>query len=214
MLSIDEAIQRENKIAEENQKIVDTQIVFDDVSIPELYCDDTEVIEEHLDNYKKCVEYHEQIAEWLEELKAYRENSNGYNKEDIELNRNAMYNKAIDDLFEDANEMAIEVDTGTYTLKAIGIGLLEQIAEQLKAGGKNEKERNAFDNAKQIVQEVAEEFAADINVGTNGWIPCSYMLPEEEANVLLSLRSLDVYTGFRANAEGCFYIDGDGYVEY
>ena len=44
MLSIDEAIQRENKIAEENQKIVDTQIVFDDVSIPELYCDDTEVI--------------------------------------------------------------------------------------------------------------------------------------------------------------------------
>ena len=44
------------------------------------------------------------------------------------------YNKAIDDLLEDANEMAIEVDTGTYTMKAIGIGLLEQIAEQLKEG--------------------------------------------------------------------------------
>lgn len=87
--------------------------------------------------YDKSADYHNQIAELLEELKAYRENSNGYNKEDIELNRNAMYNKAIDDLFEDANEMAIEVDTGTYTLKAIGIGLLEQIAEQLKAGGKN-----------------------------------------------------------------------------
>ena len=49
-----------------------------------------------------------------------------------------MYNKAIDDLFEDANEMAIEVDTGTYTMKAIGIGLLEQIAEHLKVGGENE----------------------------------------------------------------------------
>ena len=48
------------------------------------------------------------------------------------------YNKAIDDLLEDANEMAIEVDTGTYTMKAIGIGLLEHIAEQLKEGGKNE----------------------------------------------------------------------------
>lgn len=48
------------------------------------------------------------------------------------------YNKAIDDLLEDANGMAIEVDTGTYTMKAIGIGLLEQIAEQLKAGGENE----------------------------------------------------------------------------
>lgn len=29
------------------------------------------------------------------------------------------------------------------------------------------------DIAKQIVQEVAEEFATDTNVGTNGWIPCS-----------------------------------------
>ena len=44
------------------------------------------------------------------------------------------YNKAIDDLLEDANEMAIEVDTGTYNMKAIGIGLLEKIAEQLKEG--------------------------------------------------------------------------------
>ena len=88
--------------------------------------------------YDKSADYHNQIAELLEELKAYRENSNGYNKEDIELNRNAMYNKAIDDLLEDANEMVIEVDTGTYTMKAIGIGLLEQIAEQLKEGGKNE----------------------------------------------------------------------------
>ena len=89
-------------------------------------------------NHEGSADYHNKIAELLEELKAYRENSNGYNKEDIELNRNAMYNKAIDDLLEDANEMAIEVDTGTYTMKAIGIGLLEKIAEQLKEGGKNE----------------------------------------------------------------------------
>lgn len=73
---------------------------------------------------------------------------------------------------------------------------------------------NMYEYSKQIVQKVAEEFATDTNVGTNGWIPCSERLPEEEADVLLSLRSLDVYTGFRANAEGCFYIDGDGYVEY
>ena len=73
---------------------------------------------------------------------------------------------------------------------------------------------NMYEYSKQIVQEVSEEFATDTNVGTNGWIPCSDRLPEEEADVLLSLRSLDVYTGFRANAEGCFYIDGDGYVEY
>ena len=59
--------------------------------------------------YDKSADYHNKIAEWLEELKAYRENSNGYNKEDIELNRNAMYNKAIDDFVN-----AI-VDRGQFT---------------------------------------------------------------------------------------------------
>ena len=188
-MTIDEAIQIENNIAEENQKIVDTQIVFDGVYISQLYCDDTEVIEEHLENYKKCVEYHEQIVEWLEELKAYKETK--CNKSVYLANKSIDmidavnkgyadgYNKAIDDLLEDANEMAIEVDTGTYTMKAIGMVLLQQIAEQLKEGGKNEKERNAFDNAEQIVKEVAEEFATDTNVGTNGWISCSDRLPEE-----------------------------------
>ena len=122
------------------------------------------------------------------------------------------YNKAIDDFADKAQK---ECDIQNWS-KNYGISFenLEKISEQLKAGVENEKERNAFDNAKQIVQEVAEEFATDTNVGTNGWIPCSERLPEEEADVLLSLRSLDVYTGFRANAEGCFYIDGDGYVEY
>ena len=75
-------------------------------------------------NYDKSADYHNQIAELLEELKAYRENSNGYNKEDIELNRNAMYNKAIDD--------AIEIVKENYRIEA-----LEKL-EQLKAGGKNE----------------------------------------------------------------------------
>ena len=72
-MTLDEVIQRENKIAEENQKIVDTEIVFDDVSISQLYCDDTEVIEVHLSNYRKYAEYHKKIAEWLEELKELRE---------------------------------------------------------------------------------------------------------------------------------------------
>ena len=40
--------------------------------------------------------------------------------------------------------------------------MIFEVAEQLKAGGENEKERNAFDNAKQIVQEVAEEYKGDM----------------------------------------------------
>ena len=61
-------------------------------------------------------------------------------------------------------------------------------------------------SAIEIVNQLAEEY-------NNGWIDCSERLPELEADVLLSLRSLDVYTGFRANTEGCFYVEGEGYVE-
>ena len=80
------------------------------------------------------------VVSRLEELKCYK-NDKDFSDYADRLHKiafNSGYNKAIDDLLEDANEMAIEVDTGTYTMKAIGIGLLEKIAEQLKEGGKNE----------------------------------------------------------------------------
>lgn len=143
-MMIDEAIQRENKIAEENQKIVDTQIVFDDVSLSQLYCDDTEVIEEYLKNYKKCAEYHKKIAELLEELKAYKEtkcNKSVYlaNKSiDIidAVNKGYAdgYNKALDDFVKFASDMpTVETEDGEVRPM-----WLEEIAEQLKANEKNE----------------------------------------------------------------------------
>ena len=72
-MTIDEVIKHVEEVAEENLRVVDTGIVFDDVTIDELYCDDTEVIEEHLANYQKCAEEHRQLAEWLKELKQLRE---------------------------------------------------------------------------------------------------------------------------------------------
>ena len=65
----------------------------------------------------------------------------------------------------------------------------------------NKATQLAFDDAKNIVQEVAEEY-------NGGWIPCSERLPDIEADVLLTLRSLDIYTGFRANADGYFHVHG------
>ena len=146
-MTIDEEIQRENKIAEENQKIVDTEIVFDDVSLSQLYCDDTEVIEEHLENYKKCAEYHKKLAEWLEELKDYRdinkmvvrvdcENMDSIKDKIEELSKYAerQYNKAIDDFVKFANTMpTVEEEDGT-----IRPMWLEKIAEKLKAGITND----------------------------------------------------------------------------
>ena len=125
-MSIDEAIEKESKIAKENQKIVDTQIVFYNVSISELYCDDTEVIEEHLSNYKKCAEYHEQIAEWLEELKAIK--SDGFTDDLLNMGFTKGYHKALDDFVKFASDMpTVEEDDGT-----IRPMWLEEIAEQLK----------------------------------------------------------------------------------
>ena len=37
------------------------------------------------------------------------------------------------------------------------------------------------------MQEVAEEFATDTNVGTDGWIPCSERLPEEPFGCLVTV---------------------------
>ena len=142
IISIDEAIQRENKIAEENQKIVDTEIIFDDVSLSQLYCDDTEVIEEHLENYKKCAEYHKQLAKWLEELKDYQdknkivvsidiENIDSIKDKIDELSKytESQYNKAIDDFVNDLKD---------YFVIPHDVRVIEMKAEQLKEGRKNE----------------------------------------------------------------------------
>ena len=153
-MTIDEAIQRENKIAEENQKIVDTEIVFDDVSLSQLYCDDTEVIEEHLSNYRKCAEYHKQLAEWLEELKTIKEMDlsipQHFTKEQSDwikaycIKRNIeSYNEAIDDLiakcenakFAESDEISLsDVHTGVNS----GLSMAIHFAEQLKEGGESE----------------------------------------------------------------------------
>ena len=132
MFNIDEAIVHEREVAKE--------IYFEE----KLYHANPD--DEKLDGCIKRGKYHEQLAEWLEELKMLRATSCGYSKEDIELNRNAMYNKAIDDFAE------------KFIYKAACEGCSEccncyeenrqnecedyksymTIAEQLKAGGSDE----------------------------------------------------------------------------
>ena len=83
-------------------------------------------------NHEGSADYHNQISELLEELKSYRENSNGYNKEDIELNRNAMYNKAIDDFVNAIVDRGLIANYDNY------LKVIKEIAEQLKEGVENE----------------------------------------------------------------------------
>lgn len=78
----------------------------------------------------ECVQQCGQVAEWLEELKQLRENANGLSKEDIELNRKAMYNKAIDDF---VNEC---IGYEHLTFEQEHIERIQAIAKQLKVSDK------------------------------------------------------------------------------
>ena len=97
----------------------------------------------------KCVQESEQLAEWLEELKDYRdknkmvvrvyvENMDSIKDKIEELSKYAeiQYDKAIDDLLGEMNQI-------TYNCQDVD-ELFEKIcdlAEQLKVGGKNESKQ-------------------------------------------------------------------------
>ena len=110
MLSIDEAIAQAREVSSRK---------FDD----RVHC-------------VRCSEFHKQIAEWLEELKALR---NGLKikcdslNEALEKGKNVGYNKALDDFVKFANTMpTVETEDGEIRPMR-----LEEMAERLKEGGNN-----------------------------------------------------------------------------
>ena len=60
--------------------------------------------------------------------------------------------------------------------------ILERLEREIAGKPTPDEYNNGINRAYSIVQEVAEEFATDTNVGTNGWIPCSERLPEIDGN--------------------------------
>ena len=60
--------------------------------------------------------------------------------------------------------------------------ILERLEREIAGKPTPDEYNNGINRAYQIVQEVAEEFATDTNVGNNGWIPCSERLPEIDGN--------------------------------
>ena len=128
MLSIDEVIARERQQAKKQRSRIGTW--GDEYS------------------NKKCevyAEYHEQLADWLEELKVIKEMDlsipQHFTKEQSDwikkycINRNKeFYNMALDDFVKFANTMpTVEMEDGT-----IRPMWLEEMAEKLKGGQINE----------------------------------------------------------------------------
>ena len=133
-MTIDEAIEKHRKIAETKKTLYDACI-----------------LEEYNRHLLREYKEHEQLAEWLEELKMYKEVGTVegyksaiecYNEEYTIRKSNKQYNKAIDDF---ANKIINYVDCGhlceplqvrwsDYSV----VEMVKRMAEQLKAGGKNE----------------------------------------------------------------------------
>lgn len=131
-MSIDEAIEKHRRIAETKKTLYDACI-----------------LEEYNRHLLREYKEHEQLAEWLEELKTYREigTVEGYKSaikcytEEYTIRKsNKQYNKAIDDFVDKLkpklNEK-IKGWTNSDDLIRWCNNSVDEIAEQLKAGGES-----------------------------------------------------------------------------
>lgn len=48
-----------------------------------------------------------------------------------------------------------------------------------------------IDAINDVIEQVAEEFATDTNVGTNGWIMCDVKMPEERDSIFAQFKGTD-----------------------
>ena len=121
-MTIDEAIAQEREKAEMHRNNI----------VPKQDYHNMPWISENNEASTRSAEYHEQLAEWLEELKRRREYDGEIIGSDTLNNEyNQGYNKALDDIVTKVKEivgMDWEWD----------FCFIEQIAEQLKAGVMNE----------------------------------------------------------------------------
>ena len=110
-MSIDEAIAKQRKIAETQRLLYEACI-----------------LKEQNTHFLRQSEEHEQIAEWLEELKELRKIKEDYSKGMQASYATFMYNKAINDFVKFANTMpTVEEEDGEIRPMR-----LEEMAEQLK----------------------------------------------------------------------------------
>ena len=96
------------------------------------------------------------------------------------------------------------------------------LSDCMKYGNKDAEQQNKsystmmMYEVADLVDDLIEIVKQEAEQCNGSWILCSERLPDIEADVLLTLRSLDIYTGFRANTDGYFYVEGtdDCYIPF
>ena len=115
MLSIDGTIARERKLAE----------IYRNDIVPKEDYHNMPWIDKNNEVSMRSAEEHEQLAEWLEELKAYREIGTVEECRNSVLDIQKAYNKAIDDFVEELKD---------YFVIPHDVRVVEIKAKQLKVG--------------------------------------------------------------------------------
>ena len=96
----------------------------------EHYMCDTEDKKENLMKYQREWECYKQLAEWLEELKTYKEKEFDVLRQDGQL----LYKQGIIDGYDKAINKFAEQIKEVYPFTILELEQLEEIAEQLKKG--------------------------------------------------------------------------------
>ena len=115
MLSIDEAIAHAREVA--NEKYTEGMLCHANPN------------DEELDGCIECAREHEQLAEWLEELKKRRSEDYGYM---ADIHQSIGYRKALDDFVETLVSAFDETNIKEYGFYPEN--LVRQVAKQLKEG--------------------------------------------------------------------------------
>ena len=105
---------------------------------------------EHFSDCLKCAEEHEQLAEWLEELKAYREIGTVEECKNSVLDIQKAYNKAIDDFAEN------------ISLKISDSFIWGKIADCFKSKNINDTSDEIIVYVINIANEIAEQLKKKI----------------------------------------------------
>ena len=122
-MTIDEAIAQEREIAKEQKT------KYDKCPTRMRYCCEMCF---HNPKCNEIAEYHEQLAEWLEELKCYK-NDNDFSDYADRIHKiafNSGYNKALDDFVEKINYTAYT----SVCVECMTKNQVIELAEQLKEG--------------------------------------------------------------------------------
>ena len=168
MLSIDEAIAREREVAKEKRKEMQCKtcklFARSDLHPLQGYCRKNEFHSIEIDSWRKvcseyvpkemckCAEEHEQIADLLEELKANKVTSADVYEQGYKRGYKNGFNKAIDDYAEKLNAKCDGMIKEEWNSNVAPMSWAEayadfkddiyDIAEQLKAGVKNELQQS------------------------------------------------------------------------